>query len=237
MPLSEVFFGDCMDYMHGLPDKSFDLAVCDPPYFSGPERRKFYGNKESKIGVLRFYEPSAEWQVPGDEYFREVIRVSRHYIIFGCNYYKFTFSPGRIVWDKVNGASSFSDCEIAATNLFDSVRLFRYMWNGMMQGESVEHGDRMQGNKLLNENRIHPTQKPKALYYWLFKNFAPPGTRILDTHLGSGSSRITAYKMGYNFCGCEKDRHYFDAQEKRFQKEVFGIEEINGKIIQQLTLF
>ncbi len=237
MPTSEIYFGDCLNYMREQPDKSFDLAVVDPPYFSGPERRKFYGNKESKIGVLRLYEPCEQWEVPGKEYFEELLRISKHYIVWGCNYYDFIFSPGRIVWDKVNGSSTFSDCEIAATDIFDSVRLFRYMWNGMMQGESLEHGDRMQGNKALNEKRIHPTQKPKALYHWLFKNYALPGYRILDTHLGSGSSRIVAYKLGLDFFGCEKDKYYYDAQEKRFQEEVFGIEEQNGRISRQLTLF
>ena len=117
----------------------------------------------------------------------------RHYIVWGCNYFDYQFATGRIVWDKCNGNSSFSDCEIAATNLFSSVRMFRYMWSGMMQGKSITEGDTMQGNKSLNEKRIHPTQKPVALYDWIFKNYAEPGQKILDTHLGSGSSRIACF--------------------------------------------
>ena len=130
---------DCMEGMARYPDRYFDLAVVDPPYFSGPEKRKFYGRKISPIGVQRHYEPSSEWEVPGKDYFDELMRVSRHQIIWGCNHFDYPFGPGRIVWDKCNGSSSFSDCEIAYCSLHDSVRLFRYMWNGMMQGLSLIH--------------------------------------------------------------------------------------------------
>lgn len=116
---------DCMEGIKQFPNGFFNLAVVDPPYFSGPERRGFYGSKISKIGVYRDYPISPVWIPPGKEYFKELIRVSRHYIVWGCNYFHFDFAPGRIVWDKCNQNTSFSDCEIAATNLFDSVRLFR----------------------------------------------------------------------------------------------------------------
>lgn len=209
---------DCMEYMHTLPDKAFDLAVVDPPYFSGPERRGYYGCKVSKIGVHRDYPISPEWSIPTEEYFRELERVARRYIVWGCNYFDHHFEPGRIVWDKCNEGSSFSDCEIAATNCHDSVRLFRYMWNGMMQGKSIAEGAIMQGNKALNENRIHPTQKPVALYTWLLSRYAKPGEKILDTHLGSGSIRIAALDLGLDFVGCEIDPHYYAAQEARFEE-------------------
>lgn len=179
---------DCMEYMRALPDKAFDLCVADPPYFSGPERRGYYGSKASKIGVHRDYPISPCWEVPGKELFREIQRVSKCWIVWGCNYFDFQFPPGRIIWDKCNQSSSYSDCEIAATNCHDSVRLFRFMWNGMLQGKSVTEGHIMQGNKSLNEIRIHPTQKPVALYEWIYSRYAKPGYKILDTHLGSGSS-------------------------------------------------
>lgn len=214
--MTKAFNVDCMDYMRSLPDKAFDLAVVDPPYFSGPERRGYYGSKVSKIGVHRDYPISPQWDVPEPEYFRELERVSKHYIAWGCNYFDYVFAPGRIVWDKCNASSSFSDCEIAATNCHDSVRLFRYMWNGMLQGKSVAEGHIMQGNKALNEHRIHPTQKPVALYEWIYARYAKPGDRILGTHLGSGSSRIAAYDAGLDFTGCEIDPDYFKAQEERF---------------------
>lgn len=152
--LNHCYNVDCLPAMELFPDNYFDLAVVDPPYFSGPERRGFYGSKVSKIGVHRDYPVSPAWSKPEPEYFRELFRVCRHYIVWGCNYFDYQFATGRIVWDKCNGNSSFSDCEIAATNLFSSVRMFRYMWSGMMQGKSITEGDTMQGNKSLNEKRI-----------------------------------------------------------------------------------
>lgn len=214
--LSEVFNVDCMDYMKKIPDKTFDLAVVDPPYFSGPEKKGYYGKKVSKIGVKRNYPNQPLWNIPDSEYFKELKRVTKKYIVWGCNYFNFIFPPGRIVWDKCNDKSTFSNCEIAATNLHNSVRIFRFMWNGMLQGKSIEEGHIMQGNKKLNEKRIHPTQKPVALYRWIFSRYAKPGNKILDTHLGSGSSRIAAYDMNLYFIGCEISKEYFEAQEERF---------------------
>lgn len=212
-----LHLGDCMKVLSQLPDKSFDLAIVDPPYFSGPERRQFYGNKVSSIGVLRIYEKSEKWQVPSSEYFDELRRVARNYIVWGCNYYDYIFAHGRIVWDKCNGTSSFSDCEIAATNLIESVRLFPFMWNGMLQGKSIADGRTMQGNKALNEKRIHPTQKPVALYAWLLTKFAQPGWKILDTHLGSGSIAIACEALNFPLLGIELDHHYYDAAKNRLQ--------------------
>lgn len=209
---------DCMEAMRQMLDKCFELAVVDPPYFSGPERRGYYGSKVSKIGVHRDYPISPQWKIPSPEYFRELERVSKCYIVWGCNYFNYPFPAGRIIWDKCNGSSSFSDCEIAATNCHDSVRLVRYMWNGMCQGKSINEGYIMQGNKSLNEKRIHPTQKPVALYAWIFSRYAKQGDRILDTHLGSGSSRIAAYDAGLDFIGFEIDQDYFEAQEERFMR-------------------
>lgn len=206
---------DCMDVLRELPDNAFDLAIVDPPYFSGPERRQFFGCRESSIGVKRIYAKSAKWCVPGEEYFSQLLRVSRYYIIWGCNYFNYVFAPGRIVWDKCNGASSFSDCELAATNLFNSVRLFPFMWNGMCQGKSMNEGRVMQGNKALNEVRIHPTQKPVALYQWPLSNYAKAGWTILDTHLGSGSSAIAAHDLNFEFTGIEIDHHYYEAAKLR----------------------
>lgn len=209
--------GDCMDILKGLPDLAYDLAIVDPPYFSGPERRQYYGNRVSSIGVSRLYAKSETWQVPTVQYFNELERVARYYIVWGCNYYNYIFAPGRIVWDKCNASSSYSDCEIAATNLFTSVRLFPFMWNGMLQGKSIAEGRTMQGNKKLNEKRIHPTQKPVALYVWLLTQYAKDGWKILDTHLGSGSIAIACHELGYPLLGIELDRHYYQAAKQRIQ--------------------
>lgn len=215
-----LHLGDCMDVLRKLPDKSFDLAIVDPPYFSGPERRQFYGKKKSSIGVSRIYAKSEKWEVPDAEYFDELRRVAKFYVIWGCNYFEYIFHPGRIVWDKCNGSSSFSDCEIAATNLFKSVRLFPFMWNGMLQGKSYMDGRTMQGNKARNEKRIHPTQKPVALYAWLLTKFAQPGWRILDTHLGSGSIAIACEELGFELLGIELDEHYYSAAKERLRSHL-----------------
>ena len=216
---SVVFLADCMDVMKKYPDGYFDLAVVDPPYFSGPERRRFYGNEKSRTGVLRNDYPVTDtWKVPGPEYFAELERVSKRYIVWGCNYFDHHFAPGRIVWDKCNGSSSFSDCEIAATNCHDSVRMFRFMWNGMQQGRNFREGHIMQGNKKLNEARIHPTQKPTDLYRWIFSCYAEPGWKILDTHLGSGTSRRAAFEFNLDFTGCEIDQIYWTLQEAAFRE-------------------
>ena len=215
--ISVCYNMDCMEGMAKIPDGYFNLAVVDPPYFSGPERRGYYGCKQSKIGVRRCDYPVTEsWEVPGKAYFDELRRVAAHYIVWGCNYFDYEFAPGRIVWDKCNQSTSFSDCELAATDLFDSVRLFRFMWNGMLQGKSISEGYIMQGNKALNEKRIPPTQKPVALYDWIFQRYAEQGQKVLDTHLGSGSSRIAAYNAGLSFVGFEISKEYFDRQEERF---------------------
>lgn len=212
-----VYNMDCMEGMKWYPDKYFDLAVVDPPYFSGPEKRAYYGSNVSTTKVARKRYPICEsWIVPIGDFFDELIRVSKKYIVFGCNYFDYVFAQGRIVWDKCNGASTFSDCEIAATNCHDSVRLFRYMWNGMMQGKSIEEGHIARGNKALNEPRIHVTQKPTDLYRWIFGKYAKPGFKILDTHVGSGTSRRAAYDFGLDFVGYEINEEYFELQEKAF---------------------
>lgn len=210
---------DCMKGMKLFPDKYFSLAIVDPPYFSGPERRGFYGRKVSPIGVNRSYKKMDNWTVPGPEYFEELFRVSQNQIIWGCNYFDYRFGPGRIIWDKCNGASDYSDCEIAYCSLHDSVRLFRYMWNGMFQGKSISEGWIQQGNKRLNEKRIHPTQKPVILYEWLVQKYVKSGDTILDTHVGSASSLIAYHRNRINFVGFEIDKDCYGVSRERYEAE------------------
>jgi len=208
-----------MDLMAQCPDNYFELAIVDPPYFSGPEKRGYYGRKVSPIGVKRVYHKSDNWEIPNERYFKELFRVSKNQIIWGCNYFNYKFlTSGRIIWDKCNGKSSFSDCEIAYCSLHNSVRMVRYMWNGMMQGKSIEEGHIAQGNKKLNEKRIHPTQKPILLYKWLLERYANPGDKILDTHVGSASSLIACKELGFDFMGCEIDTYYYDAACERMKQ-------------------
>ena len=214
---------DCLEGMKQFPDKFFSLAIVDPPYFSGPERRGFYGRKVSPIGVKRIYEKMEHWEIPGAEYFNELFRVSQNQIVWGCNYFEYPFGSGRIVWDKCNGNSDFSDCEIAYCSLHDSIRIFRYMWNGMMQGKSISQGWIQQGNKRLNEKRIHPTQKPVALYEWLLSRYAKDGDIILDTHVGSASSLIACHNTNHKFVGFEIDEHYYKLSKERLDREMAQI--------------
>lgn len=217
----EVFRGirlihaDCMEVMRRMKDKEFDLAIVDPPYFDGPNKLGYYGTQVSSKGVKRPFYCAKHWTVPGEDYFRELERVSSRQIVWGCNYFPYRFGCGRIVWDKVNGKSSFSDCEIAYCSSIDTVRMFRFMWNGMCQGKSVKEGYIQQGNKQLNEVRIHPTQKPVALYKWILSNYANPGDKILDTHLGSGSICIACDDLGFEMTGIELDQDYYRSARQR----------------------
>lgn len=215
--MQEYYNVDCLEGMKQFPDKYFELAIVDPPYFSGPEKRKYYGNQISSTGVPRVtYEKGEQWTVPNDSYFEELKRVSKNQIIWGINYYDIkNLGSGRIVWDKVNGTTSFSDCEIAYCSLHDSVRIFSYMWNGMMQGKSITDGRHQRGNKKTNEQRIHPTQKPIDLYIWILQTYAKKGDLILDTHVGSASSLIACYKLNFEYVGFEIDKAYYDLSQKR----------------------
>ena len=224
---THVFLQDCMEGMKQFPDKHFDLAIVDPPYGIGEDGRKsasrsgFVNQKNgSRIFVSADKYPVKNWdsEKPNSDYFKELFRVSKNQIIWGANHFG-NLSPAAcwIVWDKCNEGTDQADCELAWTSFNTAVRVFRFMWSGMMQG-SLSNGRIMEGNKKLNEKRIHPTQKPVQLYRWLLKNYANPGDKILDTHLGSGSSRIAAYDMGFDFTGYEIDPDYFAAQEKRFNQ-------------------
>lgn len=216
--ISEAVLMDNMEYMSQFPDKFFDLAIPDPPYFDGPNKKKYYGKSISLTKINRTKYPlNNHWKIPDQKWLDEVKRVSKHQIIFGINYMPFNHAPGRIVWDKCNGASSYSDCEIASCTYHYSVRLFRFMWNGMMQGKSISEGHIQRGDKSKNQKRIHQTEKPYELYQWIYKTYLPDGGKVLDTNLGSGSSRIAADFIGnIDFYGCEIFDVSFYDQEKRY---------------------
>lgn len=212
---------DCMEFLRQQPDKSFDLAIVDPPYFEGPNKPGFYRNGEfsSTLVPAGKYGELKHWEVPEAEYFIELERVSKNQIIWGANHFAGRFDssgPGWIVWDKENGSSSFADAELAYSSFDKAVRIYRYRWNGMIQGS---HGD-----KRLNEKRIHPTQKPVKLYEWLLQNYAKQGQRILDTHLGSGSSAIAAKNFGCEFVACELDQAHFDSACNRLRETLLQID-------------
>lgn len=217
----ELIHGDCIEGMATMNDKQFDLAIVDPEYFSGPEKKKYYGERVSSKNVRRVnYHTPKKWEVPDSQYFKELSRVSIDQIVWGINYFNNYMGPGRIIWDKVNKGSSYSDCEIAFCSKHDSVRQIRYMWNGMMQGKSISEGHLQRGNKSLNEKRIHQCQKPVDLYKWLLANYAEINNEILDTHGGSMSLAIACWDMGYNLTCYELDKQYYNDSLKRFESHI-----------------
>lgn len=223
---------NCEEAMKEFPDKFFDLVLADPHYgigedgSKGSSRNKNHRvDKRNGVPILvkdKQYKLLKD-KKPSKEFFDEMFRVSKFQIIFGGNYFTDMIPQANhwLVWDKCNGESDFSDCELAWTNFkYTSVRIIKYMWSGMFQGKSISEGTIAQGNKKLNEFRIHPNQKPVPLYKWILQNYAEPGFKILDTNLGSGSSRIACHDLDFDFWGYELDKHYFDEQEKRFQKHI-----------------
>lgn len=218
---------DCMQGMKEFPDKYFDLAIVDPPYgrkeHGGRNRSGYVRQKNgSKIFVKDGQYENRKWdnEPPSEDYFNELMRVSKNQIIFGCNYFDYPLIGGRIVWDKCNDGSNQSDAEIAYCSMNDRIDIFRYMWRGMFQGKSITEGTTQQGNKRLNEKRIHPTQKPVALYEWLLNRYAKPNDVILDTHVGSASSLIACYNTNHKFVGFELDEYYYKVSKQRLDTEM-----------------
>lgn len=201
---------DCMEYMRGLDDNAFDLAIVDPPYGIGENGDKAASRNRFNNGEYKSF-AGGDVSAPDAAYFDELKRVSKNQIIWGGNHFCGVFGGSSscwIVWDKMTGESDFADCELAYTSFKTAVRKFQFRWSGMLQGDMK--------NK---ERRIHPTQKPVKLYEWLLKNYAKEGDRILDTHLGSGSSAIAAHYGGFDFVGTELDEDYYKAASERFERE------------------
>ena len=227
---SDVFNVDCLEFMRGVPDNAFDLGLADPPYGIGADKptKKPLMCRQKNGTLLPVAAPEythKDWDagIPGQEFFDELARVCRHRIIFGANY--FGLRGGMIVWDKMNGGSDQFGCEIAYQSFNQRTDVVHYMWSGMIQGTvaSADFNKAMfqKGNKKLNEKRIHPCQKPVALYHWLLENFAAKyGCRsVFDPMMGSQSSRIACYKDGIEFTGCEMDPEYFEKGCERFREE------------------
>ena len=209
---------DCMEYMASLPDKAFDLAIVDPPYGininNNMGRRR--GNKKSS------YAPTIwDRSIPDNKYFKELYRVSENQIIWGGNYFHLGPTPCWIMWDKGFSPNvTFAQFEMAWTSFSFSCKKF----------------DKSSADP---KNRIHPTQKPVALYKWLLKNYAKPGDRIIDTHGGSGSICIACHDMGFDLTWMELDKDYYDAAVKRYkthaaQGVLFEPEDIRQAPIQEL---
>ena len=210
---------NCMDYMKSCQNKSFDLAIVDPPYgINAPNmhmggygkyestasklKRKRFNAGSGKYAKSAFTTMNTDWDMnpPQKEYFDELFRISKNQIIFGGNYFVLPRTRCFICWDKLQSLENFSQVEYAWTSFDKPSKIIRLASRG---GRN-------------DKERIHPTQKPVKLYLWLINKFCNPGDRIIDTHLGSGSSRIAAYESGCNFVGIELDRFYFELEERRF---------------------
>ena len=207
----ELLNMDCMEYMKTCKDNEFDLAIVDPPYGIGESGKT--NKTRSCLAESKNYKPfhGEDLKSVDVKYFKELQRISKNQMIWGANHFVDVISIGSpcwIVWDKDNGKNDFADCELAWTSFKTAVRKFKFQWQGMLQGDMK--------NK---EIRIHPTQKPVKLYEWLLSNYAFKDHKILDTHLGSGSSAIAAHYFGCDFVGMEIDKDYYDAACERFKAE------------------
>ena len=223
MSTSIVQNRDCLEAMKEFPDKFFDLAIVDPPYGDGSQNvqvererererehkwNRFGGRFDKYKGIENRGKVGGEvrkkiisWDyAPNEEYFNELFRVSKNQIIWGGNY--FSLPPTRcfLIWEKTNVPENFTMAmaEYAWCSIQGNAKIFKYSAVGQ-------------------EGRFHPTQKPIALYEWILSKYVKQGDKILDTHLGSGSSRIACYNGGYDFWGYEIDKEYFEKQEQRFE--------------------
>jgi len=197
---------DCMEGMAGFASNHFDLAIVDPPYGLGIDGQKEnLENKNPKHN--RKYHENRGWDdcIPTVQYFNELFRISKNQVVWGANYFVehlFKGSKGWVVWYKGQEGLTMSDAELAFTSFDSPTRVVRI--------NRVE---------LLKEKTIHPTQKPVKLYRWLLQNYAEAGWKILDTHVGSGSSLIACELEGFDYVGYEIDKDYYKAAKARIERE------------------
>lgn len=247
---SDVHLIDCVEFMRGLPDNYFSLSICDPPYNVGadkpsikPESVKQKNGTYLQVKSNKHKHKDWDSELPTDEYFNQLFRVSKNQIIFGGNYFS-QCSGGAIVWDKLNGESDQYDCEIAYQSFNKRTDKVYFMWSGMFQGvycgRDIYKALKQQGNKKLNEERIHPCHKPTILYRWLLRSYAKSGDTIFDSHMGSQSSRIACHMEGFDFTGCELDPEYFEKGNVRYDTflKTYGTPDPTKAIQgQQINLF
>ena len=204
----KLYNRDCLEAMREMPDKCFDLAIVDPPYGIDVTNQS-QGKGGGVAKKIEYKKTDWDKTAPDKKYFDELIRVSKNQIVWGANHFISRIpydSSCWVVWDKDNGETDFADCELAWTSFKTAVRRFKWKWSGMLQQ-----------NMKNKEDRIHPTQKPVALYKWLLHNYANEGDKILDTHLGSGSIAIACHDYGFDLTGYELDTDYYNAALKRLE--------------------
>lgn len=208
-PKIELLNIDCLLYLKQCEDKQFDLAIVDPPYGIGIHKMNFTQSNYGGLTKRGDYNSMGDWdkQVPSDEYWIELMRISKNQIVWGGNYFSLPSSRGWIFWDKRTHEkydNDFGDGELAWTSFDRPIRCFRWLWNGMLQQNMKD-----------KQSRIHPTEKPKALYEWLLMNYAKKGDKIIDTHLGSGSIAMACWNLKYDLVGMDINKKYVDDANKR----------------------
>ena len=220
---SKVHLIDCVEFMRGLPDKAFDLAIVDPPYGLGTKTTDGRSKKNSQTKFMKDIRRS-NWDnsTPKKEYFNELKRVSKNQIIWGGNYMAEHIGNTKciLIWDKMTYIPTMSQFEFAFCSMNKHPQLIKTNSN--------------------DANRIHPTQKPVALYRWLLRNYAKPNDTIFDSHMGSQSSRIACHMEGFDFTGCELDTEYFEQGNARYEAflKTYGTPDPTQAIKgQQINLF
>ena len=210
-PKIELLVTDCMDYMKECDDGQFDLAIVDPPYGINIHKMSFTQSRKGGLAKRRDYSSIGDWDraIPKLYYWVELKRISKNLIIWGGNYFPLPQSRGWIFWDKRTQDKynvDYADGELAWTSFDRPMRCFRWLWNGMLQQ-----------NMKNKQHRIHPTEKPKALYEWLLMNYAKKGDKIIDTHLGSGSIAMACWNMKYDLVGMDINPEYVKAAKNRLE--------------------
>ena len=206
--INKIINADCLDILKQLPDKCIDLVLTDPPYGIGESKGK--NKSRSKLAPTKDY-GNKDWDnaTPSGDVFAEIIRVSKHAIIFGGNYFveHLANSPCWIVWDKHNGENDFADCELAWTNFKTAVRKYDWVWAGMLQQDMK--------NK---EIRIHPTQKPVGLFMKILQDYSNENDLVLDCFSGSGTTAVACHNLHRRFICIERDKEYCEASIKRLEE-------------------
>lgn len=204
---------DCLPFMKQCEDKQFDLAIVDPPYGIGIHKMNYTQSTKGGVAKRRDYSSVTDWDsaIPTKEYFDELQRISKNQIVWGGNYFTEILPPtkGWILWDKRTEQkynNDFADGEMAWTSFDKPLRIYRYLWSGMLQGNMKD-----------KQQRIHPTEKPKQLYEWILDTYARKDFKILDTHLGSGSIALACHNRGFDLTACELDSKYYESALKRLK--------------------
>tara|TARA_S200002703_G_C3793808_1_gene245056 strand:- start:1167 stop:1826 length:660 start_codon:yes stop_codon:yes gene_type:complete len=201
---------DCLPFMKQCSDGQFDLAIVDPPYGInfGEFNRTNKASDGTRYKANKYKNSSWDEGIPNDEYFSELMRISKNQIVWGGNYFPYLWQngcKGFVFWYKGNPVPNFSDGELAWTSFNKVAKQIDYRYYGNLEGNSSA------------SDKIHPTQKPVKLYEWLLQEYANEGDKIIDTHLGSGSIAIACHNLKYNLTACELDKDYFEKASKRLE--------------------